>query len=99
MRVKGLTTAITELGKRAGVPVTTHALRHYAAAEMVGGGVDVTTAAGRLGHTPEMLLRVYSHVMPTRDAAAALMLEAGVLGLSTPELATAPLIDDAGSFS
>ena len=32
---------------------------------MVGAGVDVRTAAGRLGHTPEMLLRVYADFMPS----------------------------------
>lgn len=72
--VQSLSHSFQALGKRAGVPVTPHLLRHFAASEMVGSGVDVRTAAGRLGHTPEMLLRVYAHVMPMRDAEAAKLL-------------------------
>ena len=62
---------VTNLGKRAKVPVTTHAFRRFAATQMVGMGVDVRTDAGRLGHTPEMLLRVYAGFLPSRDEAAA----------------------------
>ena len=80
MNAKGLGHAITALGKRAGLPVTTHYLRYFAATQMVGAGVDVRTAAGRLGHTPEMLLRVYADFMPSRDLEAARGLEAMVLG-------------------
>jgi integrase len=80
VRAKWLSAAITQLGRDAGVPVVTHELRHFAATEMVGAGVDVATAASRLGHSPEMLLRVYAHAMPSRDVAAAKMLELGVLG-------------------
>jgi hypothetical protein len=57
---------------------------------MVGGGVDVTTAAARLGHTPEMLLRVYAHVMPSRDVEAARMLEAGILSPLSPAVIVPP---------
>jgi integrase len=79
LRSKGLGEAITDLGRRAGVPVTTHAFRRFAATQMVGTGVDVRTAAGRLGHTPDMLLRVYAGFMPSRDRLAAEGLEALVL--------------------
>lgn len=47
------------------------AVRHYAATEMLAGGIDVKTAADRLGHDPVMLLRNYAHVIPARDQAAA----------------------------
>jgi len=80
MNAKRLGDAITALGKRAGLPVTTHYLRYFAATQMVGAGVDVRTAAGRLGHTPEMLLRVYADFMPSRDLEAARGLEGLVLG-------------------
>lgn len=88
---KWLSRNVTALGKRAGVPVVTHELRHFAATQLVAGGVDVTTAAHRLGHAPEMLLRVYAHAMPSRDVAAAAMLEASVLGaLPAADSATIP---------
>ena len=74
LRAKQLGESITALGKKAKVPVTTHAFRRFAATQMVGGGVDVRTAAGRLGHTPEMLLRVYAGFLPSRDEAAAELL-------------------------
>ena len=80
MNAKGLGHSITALGQRAGLPVTTHYLRYFAATQMVGAGVDIRTAAGRLGHTPEMLLRVYADFMPSRDLEAARGLEAMVLG-------------------
>ena len=80
MNAKGLGYAISALGQRAGLPVTTHYLRYFAATQMVGAGVDIRTAAGRLGHTPEMLLRVYADFMPSRDLEAARGLEAMVLG-------------------
>ena len=52
-----------------------HALRHFAATQMVGAGTDVRTAAGRLGHADaSTTLRVYAHALPERDRAAAEML-------------------------
>lgn len=74
LRSQWLGESITGLGKRTGIPVTTHAFRRFAATQMIGGGVDVRTAAGRLGHTPEMLLRVYAGFLPARDQAAAELL-------------------------
>lgn len=79
-RAQTLSEAITDLGKRVGVPVTTHAFRRFAATQMVGAGVDVRTAAGRLGHTPEMLLRVYAGFLPRLDQQAAVTLGGLVLG-------------------
>jgi integrase len=79
MRPQQLGEAITALGKKAKVPVTTHAFRRFAATQMVGAGVDVRTAAGRLGHTPEVMLRRYAGFMPSRDLEAAHGLEGLVL--------------------
>jgi integrase len=48
-----------------------HTLRHTAAIAMLSSGVDVRTAAGRLGNTPAVLLRTYAHFVPSADEAAA----------------------------
>jgi integrase len=84
LNAKGFGSAITELGRKTGVPVTTHAFRRFAATRMIADGVDVVTAAGRLRHTPEMLLRVYAGFVPAKDAAAARGLEQLVLGPASP---------------
>lgn len=56
-------------------PYRLHDLRHFAATELIGAGVDVRTVAGRLGHAdPSVTLRVYSHVIEDRDRAAAQLL-------------------------
>ena len=45
-----------------------HVLRHFAATELIGGGHDVRTVAGRLGHPDaSVTLKVYSHALPERD--------------------------------
>ena len=38
------------LGRRIGVDVHLHQLRHFSATQLIGGGTDVRTVAGRLGH-------------------------------------------------
>ena len=59
---------LDRLVKRAGVPrLTTHGLRHTAATHMVRYAADlgeVRAAADVLGHSPEMLMRTYSHALP-----------------------------------
>ena len=72
----------------AGLPVLRfHDLRHTHASHLLG-AVDVRTVAARLGHAdPGMTLRVYSHVMPGRQAAAVAAVAAlvdGHAGLSSP---------------
>lgn len=50
--------------------------RHTHASHMLGGGIDVKTAAARLGHSnPVMLLSTYAHVLPQAASAAAGILE------------------------
>ncbi len=45
-----------------------HALRHFAATELIGAGHDPRTVAGRLGHKDaSVTLLVYSHMLPERD--------------------------------
>ena len=52
-------------------------LRHFAATMMLSGGIDVLTAAGRLGHTDSSAtLRTYAHVLQQRDRDAAALLGA-----------------------
>jgi integrase len=68
------------------VRVTPHGLRRFAATQMVGAGVDVRTAAGRLGHTPEVMLRRYAGFMPARDLEAAEGLETTVLAPAKKEV-------------
>lgn len=79
IRSKTLGAMITALGKRLGMRVTTHSLRKFAATQLTG-LTDVRTAAGRLGHNPEVMLRVYAGWLPERDRAAAQQLER-VLGI------------------
>lgn len=51
---------------------TFHSLRHTHATWLLLSGVDVKTVSERLGHADEAItLRVYAHVMPGRDQAAA----------------------------
>jgi integrase len=56
----------------AGIDTHLHALRHFAATEMVGDGHDIRTVAGRLGHADaSTTLRVYAHALPQGDLDAA----------------------------
>lgn len=63
------------LVKRAGVPrLSSHGLRHTAATHMVSGAADLgelRAVADVLGHSPEMLLRVYAHALPASVRAVA----------------------------
>jgi integrase len=57
-----------------GFAVTFHGLRHSAAIAMLSSGVDVKTAASRLGHSPRVLLATYAHHVRSADEAAAVKL-------------------------
>ncbi|HEY9559018.1 MAG TPA: site-specific integrase [Acidimicrobiales bacterium] len=63
------------LVKRAGVPrLSSHGLRHTAATHMVSSAADLgelRAVADILGHSPEMLLRVYAHALPASVRAVA----------------------------
>jgi integrase len=66
---------VRDLATECGVDTHLHALRHFAATQMLSGGVDVRTVAGRLGHADtSTTLRVYAHVLPERDREAAAIL-------------------------
>ncbi len=66
---------VKTIAESAGVDTHLHALRHFAATQMIGGGHDVRTVAGRLGHKDaSVTLKVYSHALPERDRDAAAFL-------------------------
>jgi len=67
-----------QIAAAAGVETTVHGLRHYNATQMLSSGVDLRTAAGRLGHSGggAVTLRVYAHrTRPTDQRAAQLLAE------------------------
>jgi len=68
------------VAKKAGLNTHLHALRHFSATQLIAGGHDVRTVAGRLGHADASItLRVYSHVLPVRDREAAAALGKALL--------------------
>lgn len=71
-----VTASFITLRDKAGLPdIRLHHLRHFAATVMLAGGVDVRTAAGRLGHAqPTLTLRTYAHVLDASDGRAAELL-------------------------
>jgi integrase len=66
---------LERLVKRSALPrLTSHGLRHTAATHMVRQAADVgelRAAADVLGHSPDMLLKTYAHVLPDSMAAVA----------------------------
>jgi integrase len=77
-----------QLRKAAGIPVgSMHILRHTAATLMLIDRHRLHVVAARLGDRPETVLRVYAHLLPKSDAAAAEGMERLVAG------------DEAGSVS
>jgi len=68
-------------------PVRFHDLRHFAATVLAGGGVDIRTIAGRLGHAhPAITLRTYAHFMETADRqAAAVMRSLALIDSGMPD--------------
>lgn len=66
--------AFTALARELSLPpsATFHTLRHTHATWLLANGVDLKTVSERLGHADEATtLRLYAHVLPGRDAAAA----------------------------
>lgn len=61
-----------------GLPAGTrfHSLRHTHASWLIANGCDIKTVSERLGHSDvAVTLKVYGHLMPGRDAAAAQVFE------------------------
>lgn len=62
----------TDILKKNNLPMTRlHDLRHYNATQMALHGIDIKTAAYRLGDTPETILKIYQHVQEKMDRSAA----------------------------
>ncbi|MGH3431698.1 MAG: tyrosine-type recombinase/integrase [Thermocrispum sp.] len=66
------------MAKRVNIDTTLHKLRHYSATELILGGVDIRTVAGRLGHGGggATTLRVYAAWVSEADQRAATALSA-----------------------
>lgn len=74
MRPSTLSRAFTRLARSIGLPagITFHSLRHTHASWLIARGVDLKTVSERMGHADEATtLRIYGHLMPGRDQAAA----------------------------
>jgi integrase len=72
MRPDRVSRLVNQIARDAGVTTTLQGLRHFSATQLVAGGHDPKTVAGRLGHVDAGLtLRTYSHVLPQRDRDAA----------------------------
>lgn len=48
-------------------PYTIHQMRHAVASRLLAAGIPLVSVAAQLGDSPEMVLRVYAHAMPTTD--------------------------------
>jgi integrase len=72
LRSDGVTQRYERLADRLGIDTTFHKLRHYSATELIAGGVDPRTVAGRLGHGGggTTTLKTYTaHGSPRRTSA------------------------------
>lgn len=72
---RSLDRALEVLVRKAGLPrLTSHGLRHTAATHMVRSAHDVgelRAVADVLGHSPDMLMKVYAHALPESTRAVA----------------------------
>ncbi|WP_445942220.1 tyrosine-type recombinase/integrase [Pseudonocardia sp. T1-2H] len=71
-QAEAVTRRYSRLVQRLGIRTTCHKLRHYSATELIAGGVDVRTVAGRLGHGGggATTLRVYTPWVSEADQRA-----------------------------
>lgn len=78
MRPSTVAAAFARVRRECGLPdgITFHSLRHTHASWLIAHGCDLKTVSERLGHADESTtLRIYAHLMPGRDAAAAELFE------------------------
>ena len=74
MRPETVSKAFSRMRRECGLPkeITFHSLRHTHASWLIANGCDIKTLSERMGHADESTtLRIYGHLMPGRDAAAA----------------------------
>jgi integrase len=83
--VDTVTTSVRRVADSIGLRhVHLHSLRHFAATELLGTGINARDAAERLGHAdPTMTLRVYAHATSERQRAAANAADRVLFGLVT----------------
>ena len=68
----GITHRFRRLARRLGVGCRLHDLRHFMVTQLVAGGVDWRTVAGRAGHADgHMTLGTYAHFQQAQDRQAA----------------------------
>jgi integrase len=68
----GMTHRFRHLARRLGVRCRLHDLRHFMVTQLVAGGVDWRTVAGRAGHADgHMTLSTYAHFQQAQDRQAA----------------------------
>jgi integrase len=73
------------------LPYHFHELRHFAATQMISGGIDPRMAATRLGHArPHITLQIYAHAVAAADSKAAEILGATIPGPPDPVAAIGP---------
>jgi len=77
MNPDSVTHRFGRLARQLGLHVRLHDLRHYAATQLIAGGVDVRTVSGRIGHAGggATTLKVYTHFQATPDRRSAELLE------------------------
>jgi len=77
MNPDSVTHRFGRLATQLGLHARLHDLRHYAATQLIAGGVDVRTVSGRIGHAGggATTLRVYTHFQAAPDRRAAELLE------------------------
>ena len=69
MRAKSVTEFWTKHARAAGVNARLHDTRHLAVSKAVSAGMDVTTAAHYFGHTPQIMLEIYSSAVEDKSEA------------------------------
>jgi integrase len=77
MHPDSVTHRFSRLTRQLGLRTRLHDLRHYAATQLIAGGVDLRTVSGRIGHAGggATTLRVYAHFQAAADRRAAELLE------------------------
>lgn len=84
MRAKTLGAQITAIAKRLDLKVTTHSFRRASATQLIASGVDIDSAARRMGHTKEVMMGSYVLGADDRQRAAAVTIEDRFTELGLP---------------
>jgi integrase len=75
----GVSAAWANATRKLGLSISFHELRHTHASWLINTKVDITTIAHRLGHaSPDITLRVYSHLFTRDDRSAAAAIDAAL---------------------